>query len=704
MLLALPICMDEETATSMLMRAAFMNGWKNAHQLLNGCGANPCDKKLQIRKLPYYLECLKIESPMASNFLPISEPLKFRGLNCRIMENSIILPELLFREEAQAVCTACLRQGPYLKGVWSIKLFSTCTEHGVLFLKSCPQCQNELTWLRPAPELCICGFDLRLSETMQGNSLNAQYIEDLFKVGDQTKLNSISLKFNALSKLMPNEVSIHADEERIDIAVKSDQYFHQYLMNWVIQKLDYEHPRLCLLPLLQFDKGLNEIATNVLQAIDSDQLPIPISPLVPPNGKLTAGDARIVLGFQRSQRGVMTQASDFSILEALKKKSASNVFTRASIDLVLRQLWRPKSELTVAARRLPLFNKIPDLIIKLLSEPEMNAGYNLESGLRGLRAFPIMRTQKLSGKIDNLLDVNQASELLKVGVPKIYDLLKNGYLFTRKDVRGSKRKLFAEEDVLSFLKLFEFASYTANRLGITVFRIQNLARILDISFAGGPGIDRLKTFLLDRRDVLKIEKNYLTLEPKLLKNICPKVSKCPEHIQGLKAMTIAEVAHDLQLLNTDVIKLVRRGILEEIQSPQSKTLVLESSFIEFKKRFVNANMIEVHHAATMIGETIHEFRERWILTHIIDAVDLGIRQCIFEGDFKRIKIIKRSYITAIEASKEFNQGKYFLPNLEKRGFISSVRLGRCEKREKLRLYLRKHVEEAIKYLQESDTD
>jgi hypothetical protein len=59
------------------------------------------------------------------------------------------------------VCPDCLRQAPYIRGLWSLSLYTTCAWHDCTLIDSCPACHRLLRWNRRNLTHCSCGFDLR---------------------------------------------------------------------------------------------------------------------------------------------------------------------------------------------------------------------------------------------------------------------------------------------------------------------------------------------------------------------------------------------------------------------------------------------------------------------------------------------------------------------------------------------------------------
>jgi hypothetical protein len=121
-------------------------------------------------------------------------------------------------------------------------------------------------------------------------------------------------------------------------------------------------------------------------------------------------------------------------------------------------------------------------------------------------------------------------------------------------------------------------------------------------------------------------------------------------------------------------------------------MVSRNSVNSLQKKVNNKQNVELDLAIDALGETRQQFWSRWVQTGIVEVIDMGIRQTIRGRDLRYLTALKANYMTACEAGVTLNRGKHLLPNLEERGLINSMRLG---KGGKIRLYSRSVVEEIV---------
>lgn len=69
-----------------------------------------------------------------------------------------------------AVCRDCLRENPFLPGMWELTFYCCCASHRTRLLTVCQGCGNQLRWTRPKVWQCGCGFDLRNANTETGTT------------------------------------------------------------------------------------------------------------------------------------------------------------------------------------------------------------------------------------------------------------------------------------------------------------------------------------------------------------------------------------------------------------------------------------------------------------------------------------------------------------------------------------------------------
>lgn len=66
-------------------------------------------------------------------------------------------------------CPACLKEGLFIQGRWTMKMVCICTRHSVWLQDTCPQCRREARWSYGSLRYCECGAILANASTEPAN-------------------------------------------------------------------------------------------------------------------------------------------------------------------------------------------------------------------------------------------------------------------------------------------------------------------------------------------------------------------------------------------------------------------------------------------------------------------------------------------------------------------------------------------------------
>lgn len=379
---------------------------------------------------------------------------------------------------------------------------------------------------------------------------------------------------------------------------------------------------------------------------ETNSVALIISPFLLVNGMLSGVDARIALGDITPVSS--NELFKMNLLETVPTHASGNPqkFTRGSVDLLLRRLWRPSSSLTKNARNIPSITKLPKLASELILASDANAGYDLEDGLSGLRAFPIKHINR-SRQLADRLHVNQTADILRASAGQVLALAKVGYLTKYKDPDNGKILLFSEEEVERFDRQYILSSALARSIGASRHDFIHRLKVLGVIPVAGPRIDELTSHLIARSDIVDIDCRILN---KILKS--PVKSTCGNpcgeavHLGENISFPASTVALLLGLSVDATADLINKNILERVPGAQAAVMISRDSFELFSAKFYDKNLLEVSIAARDIGVTLPEFTSRWIETEAVSIIDLGTHKCILKSSCLRIKEFHSEYIKA----------------------------------------------------------
>lgn len=157
-LLRTPKPHGDENLNGFLLRVAEENGFDNLHGLLKQVSssltvaATPSDVKgLSV--------LLNVEPATLQNmaYWPMAHrPRAYRAFR------GIELRNYHVQMDPCRICPECMREAPYCRAVWDIRLVCACPKHGTILLDRCQGCQTPISWRRRSVTKCNnCQADFR---------------------------------------------------------------------------------------------------------------------------------------------------------------------------------------------------------------------------------------------------------------------------------------------------------------------------------------------------------------------------------------------------------------------------------------------------------------------------------------------------------------------------------------------------------------
>ncbi|WP_295762615.1 TniQ family protein [Undibacterium sp.] len=693
MLLVRPIPLDDESLGSILMRATYLNGWPDTRTMIRATGSK------YLHAVNIFLGGTRFENRL--NNLGITLPSHLhafqlkRTMTCKMMtfNERVEFPMSIFRREGGALCPLCVQANSYLKQSWALRLISTCEQHECLLIKQCPECNEALDWNRPGPHLCRCSFDLREAPIIPGDATVAKSVLLLIQSEDQEMLNQVSENFLALESFYSGQITSLSEEKMNALSSYGRSHVLQHLADYVTDRADIEHPRVALMPLLINHGIQRDIATEVLQLISD--IPIPSRSQFSLDGVFNPKETAAALGLSKTT--YLTSLLHAHLLGTEGYAKASQLmYTKKSIDFLLRRLWTPKNDINSAIRKHPLTETIAKLAVQVLAFPELNAGYNLEKGICGLRRLKETNIKPSSIQYRNFLTVEGAANQLNAYPRVIRSLVSNKYLTGRQLPYQGKRIFISKEQLTQFDQSFVFVGILAKKVGASKTQFIQYLASHGVRPVGGPNYDGLCVYLIQRESIADLDLANLNIKKirdvKLKKeapNSEPVIPVIPDNPQYI---TVSEAARQLKLSVILVTTLLRQGVFIKYPARVSAVAVTRESFETFRNRMFDRSYERLQKALAVTGETRSEFIRKWVTTGIVNVVQIGSEEGLTKKHFKKIQSLKRNYVTAKDAAIEFSRGKHLLPNLEVRGLLKSVKIG---KEKVIKLYKRRDINKLI---------
>jgi len=464
-------------------------------------------------------------------------------------------------------------------------------------------------------------------------------------------------------------------------AMAAREIFVLWLAEYVRARSTTEHPRLLLVPFLRSAGALNNAAISALRMLDGSRIANCEEKIL---GYLNRRDACHALGVNSHR--VIAKLGSLGLLSDVPFNAEDRglVVSRAHVHRLLVDLYRPERDATVPVRALT--TPLDELIAMGLSLPDSVIGYSLVAGLTTFRLHD-PSVERQNNIPSGFISLAQAAKILGVHKDVVRSASRLGHIKAMPGRRGTSPLIFERNEISNFDSRFVFASSYARAMGIEPMKFSTKLFAAEVKPVAGPTINGLLMYLFDRNDLADVHLRLLAAGKSVPFNGVTQFVDMAKRLNAARpSISISEIGEELSIPHTEVAKIVRAGCLERVVVPGPEVRVCQKSYNAFKAKFFDPNIIDIAVAAQISGETLPEFRSRWIDTGLVKVVDLGLRWCVAQDEFIRLQALRSQYITAMEAAALKQKGRHTLPNLEFRGAISSLREGG---RRKIRLFDRK---------------
>lgn len=272
-LLCRPIPYEDETAASLLIRAAEENGYGSVYQLLSGAGIPINEPALRAciidtTRFENLVRSLGLTKSAATLALGRLNPSRRSPRRYREM----LIEENCFRhDEARAFCSACLNERQYWRQQWLIRPFSACAKHQRLLLDRCCVCNHVPAIGRG--ELTRCGRCGTSFLTMSSASINISSmsaVEEMVASGEAESLDLVLEFWAALARFDWQDDQPASEYFRLEISIaffQGEVTAVDYVAAQVTRRLSCLHPRIQLVHFLSGSSTLVAFAEKILARV-----------------------------------------------------------------------------------------------------------------------------------------------------------------------------------------------------------------------------------------------------------------------------------------------------------------------------------------------------------------------------------------------------------------------------------------------------
>lgn len=175
-LLIKPIPYPDESAASLLIRAAEKNGFSSVFVLcqsqITSYSKSLDSSVTHQKKFGKLLKLLGLSNDYTSLAFQLQGPTQAMPR----AYGKIYIEYSLFRKDCRAFCPICLKEKSYWRRHWLLRPYTVCLKHHIILYDCCPSCQNELGIGRNKIHICNhCGQDLRLVTCKKADAQATQW-------------------------------------------------------------------------------------------------------------------------------------------------------------------------------------------------------------------------------------------------------------------------------------------------------------------------------------------------------------------------------------------------------------------------------------------------------------------------------------------------------------------------------------------------
>lgn len=272
-LLFRPRPFKDETAASILIRAAKENGHDSVYQLLSGTNICYSEQRLHAVLIdPARFSLLIRDLGLVHGAAELS--LRRVGSSPRAPRQyrSAVIPNRYFRRyDARAFCAECLLEQAYWRQQWLIRPFSACIRHKRLLVDRCINCKRVPSMARS--EIASCNYCQSSLLLMKGDTIcidAMRTVDEMLEHKDAASLSQVLTFWGALARFDGLREDPSADYARLSVAIsflRGDGAALEHVAALAISRLPDVRLRNQLLPFLSGSCALKNFAEEVTSAV-----------------------------------------------------------------------------------------------------------------------------------------------------------------------------------------------------------------------------------------------------------------------------------------------------------------------------------------------------------------------------------------------------------------------------------------------------
>ncbi|MCH4248513.1 MAG: TniQ family protein [Acinetobacter populi] len=631
-LLIKPIPYSDESAASLLIRAADANGFPNVYSLCHS-QSKSYPKALishvtHQKRFRTLLQLLKLSEDYISLAFLMHGPTQLSPRQY----DKIYISNSLFRRDALAFCPKCLAEGSYWRRHWLLRPYTVCLKHHVQLYDHCPKCLKSLGIARNQIHCCNhCGQDLRCVPTQSTDPKHVQWFMAFISSGQHVAFNTFENYWAAYEKFDWQSNAIDIDHQRLKMAYEymTDLERSKKTLKRIINaRISQAHPQIQAVHFRRQNKELKAYIDSVLPTCQKATVPAP---------------EHYQQYFKLADTCAILQISDFRLYNLIDK----------------------------------------DILPVEPSEKQFKniSSKNIEQVLlSGVHLEHLKAPQGLCSKENHLLDLHALAYKLNIHKEVARDLGKHGWMKMEiMKVDGCTKMVATIQDFKAFHKKYILVGTLANKLKVNPRNLAEKLKHYGIHPIAGPHIDGTRTSLFHRSDVAHVTTEMIT-ELEYYHTYTGRQSSNRDRMVHYESdptsyVSLNQAAKKLFISPARVAVLIQKNILKKDVHYHHHIMVENASIHALIQELQRTDFISLQEATERLHCAINWLHINWIKTGYVKLYDYVYWQFVSIQDIEKVQEIQKDYMTAIEASRFLGMHRTHIINLKSQGKIRSISFG-----------------------------
>lgn len=560
------------------------------------------------------------------------------------------IPHRFLETRRARVCPSCVKENRSNLFSTDWRFFNTCPVHQVGLLESCPNCCNEIHWMRCGVHTCPrCEFDLGSYSAIKELRPAEVWLFNLLISGESKKASELVFSLDKLTRFYPNRFF---DDGRLlsmlaHLFQGHKQAFTDELAT-VFEKGVQLPFRFALAPFfLSCPKSSQSLLWDLNQ---SDELFVGRARRDEVK-KIELRSEELLFSCNISRKVIDGLVESGNLVKIVRGRRTR--FGLVSVCSLVERLSPPKLSSSKRSH-LPIneFKRAVSYYVKQIEsgEAEIHRA-DWSKGFGGIQIFAKSHNPGVSDVAEGVVTVSEFAKLAKVYDDAIRRVVKSGFVTPEVSSGFRKILLFSRSQVEKFIRDYVFISEINKSVGQKPTALSAMLESHGVLAVSGPRIDGALVTLYKRKDVQEI--NWDHLLAKEFKSKAGRKRNGEVLFDSSLWVGSMEVKKLTGLCPVDISDAVSKGFLS-VGVPEGREHVNGRYFSKESVTSFLTKLDEATEVSAVIDElriSKKEFYLRFVDSQFLALLRIGKRKLVLKEDFVAMREDCEKYVSATTADK-----------------------------------------------------